>query len=280
MKGTAIIPVILAAVCMQQAAAEVDAVETLVNTIRETFGGLNAKRDQWFDNYSVLKQLLQKDQLQLNQILFVSKMAIPMIWHLYATQVIAQKTVLPKLLNDKSKTLPYNGTILAPIRPIFHVEITLVLHEFRNFQVEILQDSSQQIFHLNFDFKERHASLGERSNDGVSNERVVLHNDQFPAINLHQPFRVNVQVADDCIFASIWPGNLNLDIPLPLPVKYSWCTKDHHTTQSFSVIVHYGMESASSDESHESLEDTQDALHHQSDIQLIAATIYDGILAQ
>nr|XP_045585123.1 uncharacterized protein LOC123747148 [Procambarus clarkii] len=244
MKSPVVILVILASVHVTQAAASQDTVDALINTMRETFGGLNTKRDQWFENYSALKQLSQNDYLQLTQLLFVSKMAIPLVWHLYANQVKVQKAMLPKLLRVRSQALPYHGTILAPAFPIFYVEATLVLHKHRNFQAKILRDSSQEIFHVNFDFENRsrlagdcqanlssnqwRMTLGDSNQDGESDERVVLQDDQFPAISLHQPFSVNVQVGDDCIFASIWSGNLNLDVPVPLPVKYHWCTKVSH----------------------------------------------------
>ncbi|XP_069170044.1 uncharacterized protein [Procambarus clarkii] len=279
MKSPVVILVILASVHVTQAAASQDTVDALINTMRETFGGLNTKRDQWFENYSALKQLSQNDYLQLTQLLFVSKMAIPLVWHLYANQVKVQKAMLPKLLRVRSQALPYHGTILAPAFPIFYVEATLVLHKHRNFQAKILRDSSQEIFHVNFDFENRRVTLGDSNQDGESDERVVLQDDQFPAISLHQPFSVNVQVGDDCIFASIWSGNLNLDVPVPLPAKYHWCTKDYHVGQSFSVSVDYARVSRSTGESLESGEDAEDGQDN-NDIQLSAVTIYGGILMQ
>ncbi|KAK4310027.1 hypothetical protein Pmani_018382 [Petrolisthes manimaculis] len=218
--------------------------EELSSTLRESFSGLTAKRDLWFDNYSNLRQLTQTDELQLRELMFVSKMAIPLIWNLYSTQVKTQKATLPKLLpsgSSRTQSLPYHTVLPAfpsPNHPaVFHLEVTLHLREEENFQLEIARNHTQQIFFLNFNFPSRRAVMGHRDRQMQYIEEVVMEADKFPTITFQQPIRINIQVVDDCIFATLWLANLNLEVPTPLPTKHHWCTKDYDTAQEFVINI-------------------------------------------
>lgn len=63
--------------------------------------------------------------------LWFPRMAIPLVWRLYKTQVKLQKTQIPKLSESAAGTqnLPYSATFQTPEVPVFHVEVTLLMHE-------------------------------------------------------------------------------------------------------------------------------------------------------
>ncbi|XP_071515640.1 uncharacterized protein [Panulirus ornatus] len=247
--------------------------------MQESFGGLSAQRDLWFNNYSTLKRLVESDKLHLHELLVVSEMAIPLIWSLYRSQVKAQKNTLTRLVDDSSQAVPYQVTIPAPDQHLLHVEVIFSLHEEQDFQLEIFRDL-EQIFHMKSNFEERRVVLGGTDHEGKAMERVVLDGENFPAIHTNQLFRVNVQVADDCIFASIWPRNLILESPMPLPIKHQWCTKDYRKAESFTLKVNSESKSSHSAETRESIEDTQDAQEDNRGIVVISAIIYKGLLYQ
>ncbi|KAK3893149.1 hypothetical protein Pcinc_003019 [Petrolisthes cinctipes] len=209
-------------------------------------------------------------------------MAIPLIWNLYSTQVKTQKATLPKLLpsgSSRTQSLPYHTVLPAfpsPNHPaVFHLEVTLHLRE-----------------------EEKRAVMGHRDRQMQYIEEVVMEGDKFPTVTFQQPIRVNIQVVDDCIFASLWLANLNLEVPTPLPTKHHWCTKDYDTAQEFVINIvsertgrvpagqeeEEEEEGESEEEEGESEEEEgeseEEEIHPNpiSAIQLIDVTVYGGIL--
>ncbi|XP_042878029.1 uncharacterized protein LOC122257055 [Penaeus japonicus] len=248
-------------------------IESLIGSMKESFSGLSAKRDLWYENYSAMTRLVHTDTQQLRELLLVSKMAIPLIWSLYANHVQGQKAYLHRLVDEEmALALPYDTEFQAPLFPYFHVESTLSMEELRDFQVEILRDGDV-IFSLGVDFDERRVVLGESHEQN----RIVLEGDDFPPFQASHPFTINVQIADDCAFASFWMAELDHANPIPLPKKHHWCTRDYQLASTFSIRL-----SQEDQEPEQSAEDDQNDLGDEElhAVKLLAFTVYDGVLVQ
>ncbi|XP_063600098.1 uncharacterized protein LOC134776314 [Penaeus indicus] len=247
-------------------------IESLISSMKNSFSGLSAKRDLWYENYSTMTKLTQSDTLQLEELLLVSKMAIPMIWSLYVNQVQGQKAYLNRLVNEElSQSLPFHVEFPSPLFPYFHVEATLTMGELEDFQVEILRDGDV-IYSLGVDFDEKRVVLGEAHEQN----RIILEGEDFPPFQAAQPFTINVQIADDCAFTSLWMTEMDASFPVPLPTKHHWCTQDYHLASTFSIRL-----SQDDQGSPDSAEDDQNDFgdEHQ-EIQLLGLTVYDGVLIQ
>lgn len=248
-------------------------IESLISSMKDSFTGLSAKRDLWYENYSTMTKLTQSDTLQLEELLLVSKMAIPMIWSLYTSQVQGQKAYLNRLVDEKlAQSLPYDTEFLAPLFPYFHVEATLSMGELEDFQVEVLRDGDV-IYSLGVDFDEKRVVLGEAHEQN----RIILEGDDFPPFQASHPFTINVQIADDCAFTSLWMVKMDIDNPVPLPTKHHWCTQDYHQASTFSIRLNQDDQGTS-----DSAEDDQDNLVDEENqaIQLLDLTVYEGVLIQ
>ncbi|XP_047486745.1 uncharacterized protein LOC125037598 [Penaeus chinensis] len=247
-------------------------IESLISSMKESFSGLSAKRDLWYENYSTITKLTQSDTLQLEELLLVSKMAIPMIWSMYVNQVQGQKAYLTRLVNQElAQSLPYNAGFLAPPFPYFHVEATLSMGELQDFQVEVLRDSDV-IYSLAVDFDEKRVVLGEAR----ERNRILLEGDDFPPFQASHPFTINVQIADDCAFTSLWMTKMDASIPVPLPTKHHWCTQDYQQASTFTIRL--GQDDQGTPDSAE--DDQNDFGGEHQAIQLLALTVYDGVLVQ
>lgn len=247
----------------------------LIDSMRNSFSSLSSKRDLWYKNYSQIKKLQNLDKSNLEELLLLKKIAYPMLWQLYSTEVKIQKRNLAILVKEEGGIihLPYHVTFPAPHPYYFHVEITLQIEEKSDFQVEILRDETSKIFILRLSYEERRLVLSDHNEDGEVSDHIVLEGDHFPAISPREPFRINVQIADDCSFTSFWIGDLSLDTPMALPTKHYWCTKVYHTGNSFSVNV-LKTPPHSSEESEESEETAAD------DVEILSATVYESLLVQ
>ncbi|XP_050716477.1 uncharacterized protein LOC126998608 isoform X2 [Eriocheir sinensis] len=155
------------------------------------------------------------------------------------------------------------------------------------FQVRILKDE-EAIFFLNFNFNERRAVMGYTHNQEHT-EKIVLEGDNFPDIQLYQPFRVNVQVISDCIVASFWLTNLDLSMPMPLPEKHIWCTRDYSYGQDVSFDIdtleaedHQHHDSQDEQEQDSQEQDSQEENSHEkegsNEIKLVSTVIYNGFI--
>ncbi|XP_037799870.1 uncharacterized protein LOC119594860 [Penaeus monodon] len=219
-----------------------NSIEALISSMKQSFSGLSAKRDLWYENYSTMTQLTQSDTLQLEELLLVSKMAIPMIWSMYVNQVQGQKAYLHRLVHEElALSLPYDTEFPAPLFSYFHVEAKLSMGELQDFQVEILRDDVV-IYSLGVDFDE-----------------------------------INVQIADDCAFTSLWLTEMDASIPMPLPTKHHWCTQDYHLASTFSIRLSQE-DQGTPDSAEDAQNDFEDEAHQA--IQLLDFTVYDGVIIQ
>ncbi|XP_064105200.1 uncharacterized protein LOC135214774 isoform X2 [Macrobrachium nipponense] len=218
-----------------------------------------------------MRKLADTDQENLTELLLVSKLAVPMIWYLYTSEVASQKKRLEKLVDEElARSLPYRRSFSLEY-PFFHMEMTLQLLEESDFQIELLRDESTMIFLLRIDYDDRRIVFSDQ-NGGETVERFVIADDDFPALVPGMDFRVNIQVADDCIFVSFWVGDLSLDTPMALPAKYHWCSKVYHHATSYSINVLDLKQTSSSDET--------DSAEDKHDVKLMSATIYGGLIVQ
>ncbi|XP_064105057.1 uncharacterized protein LOC135214651 [Macrobrachium nipponense] len=168
-----------------------------------------------------------------------------MIWYLYTSEVASQKKRLEKLVNEElARSLPYRRSFSLEY-PFFHMEMTLQLLEESDFQIELLRDESTMIFLLRIDYDDRRIVFSDQ-NGGETVERFVMADDDFPALVPGMDFRVNIQVADDCIFVSFWVGDLSLDTPMALPAKYHGAQsvipntdnyQDKHLFKNYSTTI-------------------------------------------
>ncbi|XP_068223156.1 uncharacterized protein [Palaemon carinicauda] len=258
--------------CVLKADGRPDSIGEIVDSLKSNFGALSSKRDQWFQNYNVMKKLANADQENLNELMLISKLALPMIWSLYSSEVESQKKRHTVLVNeDLVRSLPYHRSFSLEY-PFFHMEMTLQLQEESDFQIELLRDESTKIFLLRINYDDRRIVFSNLNEEGENVERFVLEEGDFPAIKPNEDFRVNFQVADDCTFVSFWVGDLSLETPMPLPAKHHWCSKVYHHSTSYSINV---MDLKQMDSSHES-ESAED--NH--DVKLMFATIYGGLILQ
>ncbi|KAK7081430.1 hypothetical protein SK128_021628, partial [Halocaridina rubra] len=103
-------------------------IEDLISSMRNSFNTLNSKRDLWFNNYSQLKKLSDDDKSRLSELLTVSKLAVPLVWQLYKSEVSAQKQNAFKLVKEgnTASDLPYQVFFPAPFPQRFHVEVTFL----------------------------------------------------------------------------------------------------------------------------------------------------------
>lgn len=250
-----------------------NSIEALISSMKQSFSGLSAKRDLWYENYSTMTQLTQSDTLQLEELLLVSKMAIPMIWSMYVNQVQGQKAYLHRLVHEElALSLPYDTEFPAPLFSYFHVEAKLSMGELQDFQVEILRDDVV-IYSLGVDFDEKRAVLGE----ALERNRILLEGDDFPPFQVSQPFTINVQIADDCAFTSLWLTEMDANIPMPLPTKHHWCTQDYHLASTFSIRLSQE-DQGTPDSAEDAQNDFEDEAHQA--IQLLDFTVYDGVIIQ
>lgn len=257
--------------CLLKVDGRPDAIEEIIGSIRSSFGTLSSKRDQWFQNYSRMRKLTDTDQENLTELLLVSKLAIPMIWHLYTSEVASQKKRHKKLVNEElARSLPYHRSFSSEY-PFFHMEMTLQLQEESDFQIELVRDESTKIFLLRIDYDDRRIVFSDQ-NEGETVERYVIADDDFPAMMPGMDFRVNIQVADDCIFVSFWVGDLSMETPMPLPAKYHWCSKVYHHATLYSINVLDLTQTSSSDE--------VDSAEDKHDVKLMSTTIYGGLIVQ
>lgn len=314
MKVTTVIVAVvgLVAILVPQANARSVLVDRVTSALKGSFDSLNSKRNEWFDNYSTINNRTKTSTTNLRELLKVSKMALPLMWYVYSGTVRKQKKNYQKVMNEGPQSLPFHGSIRNP--PLgfnLYLEATLLLHQHRDFQVQILK-GTKEIFSLTFNFQERRAVISHKEQAEVI-EEAVLADDHFPDITLHQPFRINVQVMDDCIVASIWLTNLHLAKPMPLPEKHIWCTRDYSVAMEYSVNIHpvdgHVMPSSGEDEQHD--QGSQEEQQHQasqeyqdhqeeyasqesheqennpdgheeevSDLNLISAVVYSGFILQ
>lgn len=80
--------------------------QDLTSSLRESFTTMTAKRDLWFDNYSILRQLTQTDEVQLRELLFVSKYVILGI---YSKKKIVALLRFPRYSFSLSLSLSFSG---------------------------------------------------------------------------------------------------------------------------------------------------------------------------
>lgn len=297
MKVTAVLVAGLLAVLVAQAGARSVAVEQVSSALQESFNSLNSKRNEWFENYSTMNNMTKTTNARLAELGLVSKMALPLMWYLYQMAVKSEKKHYPKLAESGEQSLPYHfETTLAEstLGLNYYLEATLILQNYRDFQVRILKDE-EAIFFLNFNFNERRAVMGYTHNQEHT-EKIVLEGDSFPDIQLYQPFRVNVQVMSDCIVASFWLTNLDLSVPMPLPEKHIWCTRDYSYGQDVSFDIdtleaedhqHHDsqdeqeQDSQEQDSQEENSHEKEDSSHEKegsNEIKLVSTVIYNGFI--
>lgn len=313
MKVTAVTVAVLGLLAMvSQSNARSVLVDRVTSALQGSFDALNAKRSDWFNNYSTLNNLTKTENANLKELLMTSKMALPLMWQMYATAVNKQKKFYDTVLNAEEQSLPFSGHIVPTnMGANMYFETALLLQQYRDFQVQILLNK-MEIFFLDVHFNERRAVMGH-SVHGETEEKAVLADDHFPEITLNKPFWINVQVVDDCIVASIWLSKLERATPIPLPEKHIWCTREYsmfkpmnyylnihpigghlrqflkedhasqeeqdHEQQSAShEEQEYHEQQHASNESQE--EDEEDHGYEASDMKLVSAVVYNGLIFQ
>ncbi|KAK8405769.1 hypothetical protein O3P69_001928 [Scylla paramamosain] len=298
MKVTAATAVVLGllAILVPQSNARSVLVDQVTSALQGSFDALNAKRSDWLNNYSTMNNMTKTDSASMKELLLTSKLVMPLMWQMYATSVRKQKKFYDIVVNEEEQSLPFRAhAVPTNMGSNMYFEATLLLQQYRDFQVQILLNKVE-IFFLNVHFNERRAVIGHSVHDETE-EKAVLADDHFPEITLNKPFRINVQVVEDCIVASIWLSNLELTVPMPLPEKHIWCTREYtlFTRNTYYLNIHpigghlrqFLEEDHASHEEQEdneqqnaSNESQEDHEYEASDMKLVSAVVYNGLIFQ
>lgn len=301
MKVTAVTVAVLGLLAMvPQSNARSVLVDRVTSALQGSFDALNAKRSDWLNNYETMNNLTKTENANMKELLMTSKMALPLMWMMYTTTVKKQKKFYDTVLNEEEQSIPFSSHIVPTnMGANMYFEASLLLQQYRDFQVQILFNK-MEIFFLDVHFNERRAVIGH-SVHGETEEKAVLADDHFPEITLNKPFQIKVQVVDDCIVASIWLSKLEADAPMPLPEKHIWCTREYSMFKPLNYYLnihpigghlrqfleddHASHEEQENDEqqngSSESQEEAQENHDYvASDMKLVSAVVYNGLIFQ